>query len=61
VAMEHYEIVKALEGDKSNIGHSLRTLEARGWIVIARPQGRRADSLHLTPEGVEKASAIAMK
>src|SRR5712692_11558068 len=32
-SMEHLELVKALGGDKSNISHSLRTLETRGWIV----------------------------
>jgi len=35
-SMGHLELVKALAGDKSNISHSLRTLETRGWIVIGR-------------------------
>ena len=38
----HLELVKALAGDKSNISHSLRTLETRGWIVISRTPGSRA-------------------
>ena len=29
-ASSHYELVKALGGDKGNISHSLRTLEERG-------------------------------
>ena len=37
----HYELVKALGGDKSNISHSLHTLEKRGWIVILRPPAAR--------------------
>jgi DNA-binding MarR family transcriptional regulator len=56
--MGHFELVKALGGDKSNISHSLRTLEARGMIVIDRTPGGQADSLYLTPEGLKKASEI---
>lgn len=55
-SLGHFELVKALGKDKSNISHSLRTLEARGWIVIGRTPGGQADSVHLSPEGVEKAS-----
>ena len=57
----HVELVKAVGHDKSNISHSLRTLEARGWIVIDRTQGGQANSVHLSPEGVEKASEICEK
>ena len=57
-SMGHLELVKALEGDKSNISHSLRTLETRGWLVIGRTPGGRAEYLDLTPEGLEKASEI---
>ena len=56
--MSHYELLKALEGDKGNISHSLRALEAKGWIVIGRTPGGRADYLDLTPEGLEKAWEI---
>ena len=56
--MGHFELVKALGGDKSNISHSLRTLEVRGMIVIGRTPGGQADSLYLTPEGLKKASEI---
>jgi DNA-binding MarR family transcriptional regulator len=57
-SMGHVELVKALGGDKSNISHSLRTLEVRGMIVIGRTPGGQADSLYLTPEGLKKASEI---
>lgn len=57
-SMGHVERVKALGGDKSNISHSLRTLETRGVIVIGRTPGGQADSLYLTPEGLKKASEI---
>ena len=61
IASSHEELVKALGGDKGNISHSLRTLEARGWIVLGRTPGGRAESLYLTPTGLEKASEICMK
>jgi DNA-binding MarR family transcriptional regulator len=61
ISMGHLELVKALAGDKSNISHSLRTLETRGWIVIGRTAGGRAEYLDLTPEGLEKASEIYIK
>jgi DNA-binding MarR family transcriptional regulator len=56
--MGHLERVKALAGEKGNISHSLRTLEMRGWIVIGRTPGGRAEYLDLTPTGLEKASAL---
>ena len=55
-SMGHEELGKALGGDQGNISQSLRTLEARGWIAIGRTPGGQADSLALTPEGLEKAS-----
>jgi len=61
MASSHEELVKALGGDKGNLSHSLRTLEARGWIVLGRTPGGRAESLYLTPTGLEKASEICMK
>lgn len=41
-SMGHLELIKALGSDKSNISHSLCTLEMRGWIVIGRTSGGRA-------------------
>lgn len=60
-ASSHEELVKALGGDKGNISHSLHTLEARGWIVLGRTRGGRAEYLYLTPVGLEKASEIDTK
>jgi hypothetical protein len=60
-ASNHYELVKALGGDKGNISHSLHMLEARGWIVLGRTPGGQAESLYLTPAGLEKASEICIK
>ena len=61
LASSHEELVKALGGDKGNLSHSLRTLAARGWLVLGRTPGGRAESLYLTPAGLEKASEISMK
>ena len=61
LASSHAELVKALGGDKGNISHSLRTLEARGWIVRGRTPGGRAESLYLTPTGLKTASEICTK
>ena len=58
IAMGHLELVKALAGDKSNSSHSLCLLETRGWIVISRTRGGRAESLALTPAGLKKASEL---
>ena len=59
IAMGHRELVQTLRQDKSNISHSLRTLAARGLIVIGRTPGGKADSLDLTAEGRKAASEIA--
>jgi DNA-binding MarR family transcriptional regulator len=61
LASSHEEWVKALGSDKGNISHSLRTLEARGWIVLGRTPGGRSASLDLTPAGLAKASEICMQ
>jgi DNA-binding MarR family transcriptional regulator len=60
LASRHAEVVKALGGDKGNISPSLRTREARGWIVLGRTPGGRAASLSLTPAGLETASEICL-
>jgi DNA-binding MarR family transcriptional regulator len=54
----HYELVQALGRDKSNVSHSLRTLETRGLIVIHRTPGGQANTVHLTSEGQNLASEI---
>lgn len=52
----HYEFVQTLGHDKSNISHSLGTLEDRGLIVISRTPGGQANSISLTSEGRNLAS-----
>lgn len=58
IGMGHHELVQTLRQDKSNISHSLRTLAARGLIVIRRTPGGKADALDLTAEGRKRASEI---
>jgi len=59
MAMGHLELVQTLGRDKSNISHSLRTLETRGLIEIGRTPGGKADWLDLTAAGRKVASEIA--
>jgi DNA-binding MarR family transcriptional regulator len=54
----HYELVQSLGRDKSHVSHSLRTLEARGLIVISRTPGGQANTVHLTSEGRNLACEI---
>jgi hypothetical protein len=58
IALEHRALVQTLRQDKSNISHSLRTLAARGLIVIGRTPGGKAEWLDLTAEGRKVASEI---
>ena len=55
----HYELVQALGGDKSHVSHSLRTLEARGLMVIRRTPGGQANSVNLTAAGQKLPSGFA--
>ena len=51
IPSSHQELVRALQGDKGNRSPSLHTLEARGWIIIGRSSGGKAESVMLTREG----------
>ena len=55
------DLVKALPADKGNLSRSLRALEARGWIVIGRSPGGKAQHVTLTPEGAQRASERGKK
>jgi DNA-binding MarR family transcriptional regulator len=55
----HQDLVRALPGDKGNLSHNLRTLEARGLMVIGRSPGGKAESVWLTLEGQKWASQLA--
>ena len=51
IVSSHEDLVKALPEDKGNLSRSLRALEERGWIVIGRSPGGKAQHVTLTPEG----------
>lgn len=59
ISTGHLDLVRALGRDKSNVSHSLRTLEARGLITIGRSPGGQATHMDLTPEGRKWASNLA--
>ncbi len=59
LAMGHFELVQQIKGDKSNISHSLRTLETRGLITMGRTPGGKAEYVVLTSEGRKLASELA--
>jgi DNA-binding MarR family transcriptional regulator len=61
IVSSHADIVKTLAADKGNLSHSLRTLEKRGWIVIGRSPGGKAQYVTLTSEGSQRASEIGKK
>ena len=58
ILSSHEELVKALQRDKGTISRSLRILEVRGWIVIGRSPGGKAQHLTLTPEGHKRAAEV---
>jgi DNA-binding MarR family transcriptional regulator len=59
ITRSHQELLHALQQEKSNVSHSLRTLEVRGWLVSGRSAGGKAEHLRLTPEGRKWASQFA--
>jgi DNA-binding MarR family transcriptional regulator len=61
IVSSHEDLVKALREDKSNISRSLRTLEVRGWIMIGRSPGGKAQHVTLTSEGAQRASEMTQK
>ena len=61
IVSSHEDLVKALPADKGHLSRSLRTLEARGWIVLGRSLGGKAQHVTLTPEGSQRASEIVKK
>jgi DNA-binding MarR family transcriptional regulator len=61
IVSSHEDLIKALREDKSNISRSLRTLEARGWLMIGRSPGGKAQHVTLTSEGAQRASEMTKK
>jgi DNA-binding MarR family transcriptional regulator len=58
MSASHEDLVHALVHDKGNLSHSLRNLEAKGLITIARTPGGKAEAIDLTPEGRLRAAPL---
>jgi DNA-binding MarR family transcriptional regulator len=58
VAASHQDLVQALAHEKGNLSHSLRNLEAKGLVTIARTPGGKAESVDLSAEGRRRASRM---
>jgi DNA-binding MarR family transcriptional regulator len=56
VSASHYDLVRALGGNKGNLSSSLRNLEAKGLIHVYRTGGGKAEAVWLTPAGKKQAS-----
>jgi predicted transcriptional regulator len=60
IASSHHELVRALQRDKGNVSHSLRTLERHGFLTIGRSSGGHAEFLLLAdPAKFEAESATS--
>jgi DNA-binding MarR family transcriptional regulator len=61
MAAAHQDLVQALGHDKGNLSHSLRNLEAKGLVTIARTPGGRAQAVDLTAEGRKRVAEVTFK
>jgi hypothetical protein len=59
MSSSHYARVRAFSSEKSNISHSLHTLEGRGVLVIGRSPGGKAEDVFLTAAGHHQATRLA--
>ena len=59
MASSHQDLARALQHDKGNLSHSLRTLERHGLLSIYRSSGGQAEALLLTPAGHKRAAQLA--
>jgi DNA-binding MarR family transcriptional regulator len=61
MAAAHQDLAQVLVAqgfDKGNVSTSLKGLEAKGLITIARTPGGRAEAVDLTPEGRHRVAAL---
>jgi DNA-binding PadR family transcriptional regulator len=59
IASAHQELIGAVPSAKGNISHSLRLLEAQGFIVIDRTLGGKAESVYLTAAGHQRVANLS--
>jgi DNA-binding MarR family transcriptional regulator len=61
MAASHADLARALVArghDKGNVSTSLKGLEAKGLVTIARTPGGRAEAVDLTPEGRNRVAPL---
>ena len=59
MASSHQDLARALQHDKGNLSHSLRTLERHVLLRIYRSSGGQAEALLLTQAGQRRAARLA--
>jgi DNA-binding MarR family transcriptional regulator len=62
MAASHEDLARVLVAsgvDKGNVSTSLKGLEAKGLVTIARTPGGHAEAVDLTPEGRQQVAALA--
>jgi hypothetical protein len=58
----HEDLVRALVTwgfDKGNVSTSLKGLEVKGLVTVARTPGGKAEAIDLTPRGHQRAAQLA--
>jgi DNA-binding MarR family transcriptional regulator len=58
MAASHQALVQALAHDKGNVSTSLKGLERKGLVTIARTPGGQAEAVDLTAEGRNRAAQL---
>jgi DNA-binding MarR family transcriptional regulator len=60
MAASHADLVHAVGDDKGNVSTSLKGLERKGLVTIARTPGGRAEAVDLTAEGRNRVAALTV-
>jgi len=58
MAASHEDLVRALAHDKGNVSTSLKGLEVKGLVTIARTPGGRAEAVDLTRAGRNRVAPL---
>ena len=58
MAGSHMDLVQALAHEKGNLSTSLKGLEHKGLVTIARTAGGHAEAVDLTAEGRNRVAAL---
>jgi DNA-binding MarR family transcriptional regulator len=58
MSASHQDLVRAMAHDKGNVSSSLKGLEAKGLVAIARTPGGKAEAVDLTPAGRNRVAAL---